>query len=307
MGARILVAGPPRSGTTWVAELLAAGEPVWSVHEPDNHRLWPSAVVAKAGRGRQPVIADGDGALQYRALWVAASQGADNRAKPGIYARKAALKAVGTRVVDRLVIGNGALRHEAALHVLAAAPKAKPRSDSRPVVVKTVHANFSLEFVAEHFDRVVLVRRDPRNAVASWLGLGWSVPRYEGDPGVMERVVEPAGLVPPARHEPTVDTAWAYALLDHQVEAMSRAHPEWLTVHHEQLCDDPLAELERLYHHAGLTWNAKVGAAVVATDREGAGYATRRKRSEQRDRWKKRLTDDQVKLIEQTLDSTGVR
>jgi len=290
-----------------VSELLSAGEPVHSVHEPDNHRLWPSAVVAKAGRGRQPVITPDDGALQYRALWVAASQGADNRAKPGFYVRKAALKMVGTRVVDRLVTGTGSLRTEAALHVLAAAPKPRPRHDDLPVVVKTVHANFSLEFVAEHFDQVVLVRRDPRNAIASWLGLGWQVHRYEDDPGVMERVVEPAGLVPPERGKATIDAAWAYALLDHRIEQMGRAHPDWLSVRHEDLCDDPLPVLERLYDHAGLAWSTNVGAAVVATDREGSGYATRRKRSEQRDRWKKRLTDDQVRLIDQVLETTGVR
>lgn len=302
MGPRILVAGPPRSGTTWVAQLLAAGAPVRSVHEPDNHRLWPSAVVAKAGRGRQPAVTDSDGALEYRALWVAAAAGADNRAKPGYYARKAALRMVGNRVVDRLVTGKGVLRHEAALHLLAAAPTAKPpRSDDRPVVVKSVHANFSLPFVAEHFDHVVLVRRDPRNGVASWLDLGWSVHRYEDDPGIRDRIVAPAGLEPPPRGEITTDTAWAYALLDHQVAVTAAAHPEFVSVRHEDLCDEPVDHLRVLFDQCGLEWTDAVLQAVEATDREGDGYATERRRRDQRDRWQARLNGDQVALVEKVL------
>jgi len=304
---RILVAGAPRSGTTWVAELLAAGGPAHSVHEPDNHRLWPAAVVAKAGRGRQPAITDRDGALQYRALWVAAAAGADNLSRPGFYARKTALKVVGQRTVDRLVMGSGTLRDEAALKLLAAAPKARPRRDDRPVIVKSVHANLSLELVAAHFEHVVLVRRDPRNAVASWLDLGWAVPRYEDDPGITDRVITPAGLRPPPRGDRTTDVAWAYALLDHQVATAARAHPQWATIDHEALCAAPVEILRPLYDQVGLTWTASVEAALTEADREGAGYDTRRRRADQPDRWKERLSEEQLSSIEHVLDTTGVR
>lgn len=307
MSPRILVAGAPRSGTTWLAELLGAGGPAYAVHEPDNHRLWPAAVVAKAGRGRQPAIAERDGALEYRALWVAAAAGADNRSRPGYLARKAALKAVGTRTVDRLVTGTGDLRHEAALRVLAAAPPARPRGNDRPVVVKTVHANFSLELVASHFDHVVVVRRDPRNAVASWLDLGWEVARYEDDPGVTDRVITPAGLTPPPTGDRATDMAWAYVLLDHHAAAAAATHPEWTTVGHEALCVEPIEVLRGVYDRVGLTWTSAVEAAVADADRAGDGYDTRRHRAEQPDRWKERLTESQLSSIESVLGTTGVR
>jgi hypothetical protein len=49
---RLLVAGVPRSGTSWVGQALACAEGARSVGEPDNEDNFPYAIQAKAGLGR---------------------------------------------------------------------------------------------------------------------------------------------------------------------------------------------------------------------------------------------------------------
>ena len=53
-GPRILVAGLPRSGTTWVAEVLGRTAGARYLHEPDNHLVRPDAWWAKRRPRRLP-------------------------------------------------------------------------------------------------------------------------------------------------------------------------------------------------------------------------------------------------------------
>src|SRR5581483_1257337 len=73
---RILVIGPPRSGTTWVEQVLGRAAGARVVHEPDNETCSPFALRAKATLGRFPVLAAGDRApLAYFELWSRAFEG----------------------------------------------------------------------------------------------------------------------------------------------------------------------------------------------------------------------------------------
>ncbi len=299
---RVLVAGAPRSGTTWVAEMLATAAETAFVHEPDNHRLWPAAALAKAGLGRQPALDTVPPKPAYDDLWLDAFAAIDNQERPGWVARKAAIKAVPDTVLDDLVRGRTSNRTRTARLALRRAPLAPRRPDAGTVVVKSVHSSFCLPRVAAGADAVVVVLRDPRNAVASWIEMGWQVPRYEDDPGVTERVIEPAALIPPPRNNPTTDTAWAYGLLDHSLRRAAAAHPTWVTVEHEDLCDDPSAMFEDVFERAGLAWSPASDEALRASDQAGTGYRTTRVAAEQRDRWKKRLTAEQIAAIEAVLE-----
>jgi hypothetical protein len=67
---RILVIGPPRSGTTWVEQVLGRATSARVVHEPDNETCNPFALRAKTPLGRFPVLAPGDIAPPaYVDLW----------------------------------------------------------------------------------------------------------------------------------------------------------------------------------------------------------------------------------------------
>src|SRR5439155_939180 len=76
-GPRVLVAGLPRSGTTWVGEVLGRCAGTRYLHEPDNHLLRPEAWWAKRALGPYPELrpgtdVDSAGAGDYERLWALA-------------------------------------------------------------------------------------------------------------------------------------------------------------------------------------------------------------------------------------------
>ncbi|NNE75180.1 MAG: hypothetical protein HKN26_16060 [Acidimicrobiales bacterium] len=305
----LLVAGAPRSGTTWVAETLAAHPDLRLIHEPDNHRLWPAAARAKAGLGRHPVLPPPNAAdtAAYDELWHAATAGADNQSRTasgpaaglrlGWRLRRALLSVVPATAVDDLLAGRQSPKARFADAVLRLAPAARQSGERRPLI-KTVHGAFALDHIAGlTTGPVVIVRRDPRNAVASWLDLGWSIPRYERDPGIAE-VLDAAGITAPPPGSSAAELAWAYCLLDFGMAAAAAAHEDWVTLLHEDLCDEPTTGFRAAAAAVGLGWHEAIDEALAASESEGDGYTTQRVRSEQRDRWKSRLDTDQAADVE---------
>ena len=78
---RILVAGVPRSGTTWLAHALAATTGSRLAHEPDNPAFHPGAAEAHALYGGYAAPHTGERWPAYELLWDQAfSAGADDAA-----------------------------------------------------------------------------------------------------------------------------------------------------------------------------------------------------------------------------------
>ena len=82
----MLVAGLPRSGTTWVGEVLGCTAGARYLHEPDNHLVRPDAWWAKRRLGSYPELDPGaGGAGDYERLWALAFAGGPppRRSTPG--------------------------------------------------------------------------------------------------------------------------------------------------------------------------------------------------------------------------------
>jgi hypothetical protein len=69
---RVLVVGAPRSGTTWLAQVLAAAPGCRLVHEPDNPAFHPDAAEARAVYGGYASLHRGERVPVYEELWDAA-------------------------------------------------------------------------------------------------------------------------------------------------------------------------------------------------------------------------------------------
>ena len=72
---RVLVAGLPRSGTTWVGEVLGRTAGARYLHEPDNHLVRPDAWWAKRRFGPYPELSPGAAGGDYERLWALAFAG----------------------------------------------------------------------------------------------------------------------------------------------------------------------------------------------------------------------------------------
>ena len=60
----IVIAGLPRSGTTWTMRVLATSPQTTRILEPDNEDKYPAAIHAKRKMGRYPCLLPGQQAAR---------------------------------------------------------------------------------------------------------------------------------------------------------------------------------------------------------------------------------------------------
>lgn len=300
---RVLLAGSPRSGTEWTAGVLSSGPGARSLLEPDNINTGAGAQAASPGRtdfGAFPVLRPGDDSPGYRALWEMAFAGR----VPG---RKGWL-----HPLARLVLAMPAPVRNATMGATASAIRGAP-GRPRTIVVKTVMAHFALEWVvAEIRPSVVVIQRDPRNMVSSWLE--WNMDGFDlhTRPAVRSACAELGLELPPVPSTHTGLTAWWVGLLNDVLGRLADRHPDWIVVTHEELCEEPEMRFRDLFGRLDLAWTSSTTdflretgylSPIGHTD-HGRGVtrgdaATVRRQVSQK--WRQRLSDDQVSEIEEVL------
>jgi hypothetical protein len=281
---RVLVAGLPRSGTTWIGEVLGRTAGARYLHEPDNHLVRPEAWWAKRRLGPYPEFHAGADGAEYERLWRVAFAGGPRRSP--LYA--------GARILQRA----GAPRVSGRL-----ASRKRPRTAPGPLVVKSVHCARSVEWIADRFGpAVVLVERHPFGVIASWRKLGWD-DFLDTDPGARRYSAAVLGVEPPSPSAPwIVRAAWHHGLLNSYLQRARRRHPDWLVVRHEVLCTAPEAGFRRLCESFGLHFTAEAARFLAASNRPGDGYSTNRLWHEQIDGGRRRLSPGEQTLVEATLE-----
>jgi hypothetical protein len=283
-GPAILVAGLPRSGTTWVGEVLGRTAGARYLHEPDNHLLRPDAWWAKRLLGPYPEFQPGEAGDDYERLWALAFAGGP-RLSP-LYA--------GARVLQRA----GAWRVSGLL-----ASRQHSRLAPGPLVVKSVHCARSLEWVADRFaPAVVVVERHPFGVISSWRKLGWD-DFLDSDRRALRYSAAVLGVDPPSLGAPWLErAAWHYGVLSSHLERALRRHPDWLVVRHEVLCAGPEPAFRRLSARLGLRFTDETARFLAASNRPGDGYSTHRLWHEQVDGGRSRLTPAERALVLAMLD-----
>ena len=283
-GPAILVAGLPRSGTTWVGEVLGRTAGARYLHEPDNHLVRPDAWWAKRHLGPYPELQPGEGGDDYERLWALAFAGGP----------RPSLLYAGARILQRA----GAWRVSGRL-----ASRQHSRLATGPLVVKSVHSARSLEWVADRFGpAVVVVERHPFGVIASWRKLGWD-DFLDSDRDTLRYSATVLGVPPPPPGAPWLErAAWHYGVLNSYLEQARRRHPDWLVVRHEVLCAGPEPAFGRLSARLGLRFTDETARFLAASNRPGDGYSTHRLWHEQVDGGRNRLAPAERALVLATLE-----
>jgi len=283
---RVLVAGLPRSGTTWVGEVLGRTVGARYLHEPDNQLVRPDAWWAKRRLGPYPELEPGADGGDYERLWARAFAGGPRRSP--LYA--------GARILQRA----------GAPHI--SGPLASPRWHRNrtvpgPLVVKSVHCARALEWTVDRFrPAVVVVERHPFGVISSWRKLGWD-DFLDTDRQALRYSAAVLGVTPPASGAPWLErAAWHYGLLSSYLLRARRRHPEWLVVRHEVLCAGPEPGFRRLSARLGLRFSDEAARFLAASNRPGEGYSTQRLWHEQIDGGRSRLTPPERSLVLATLE-----
>ena len=293
----VLIAGLPRSGTTWTMRVLGRAPGTIRIPEPDNEDGSPAAIHAKRRLGRYPCLIPGQVSTDYRNLWAWILSGAPESWR-SLQARRILSPGAATRIFD----GSMDLTTWSAA-TLARSPRPGP-APSAPVVAKSIHAQLALDWIAHEFDVTTLVLlRHPANVLASWMETQLKDSRnstLETRPDVRTRYTDRWGVAPPG-DEPVEKVSWRIGLLIAALEEAVSRHPEWHVRTHEELCADPVAAFRTLFADLGLEWSRTTEQYVIDNDTPGEGFETRRVASELRDSWQTRLDADQVATLRRTL------
>ena len=293
----VVIAGLPRSGTTWTLRVLGTSPGTRKVLEPDNEDKFPAAIHAKHTLGRYPCLVPGQRARAYRGLWawILAGGREDWRSNQ-------ARRILGPRYETRIFEGRLDLTTWSAA-TLARNPRAGTPVAER-VVAKSIHAQLSLEWIDHQFDITPLVLlRHPANVLASWMEVGLKDGRnstLESRPEVRTRYVDRWG-VPLPGDDPVERMSWRIGLLIAALEEAVARNPHWQMRTHEQLCTDSVATFRTLFDDLGLEWGDTTEQYLVDNDTPGEGYATRRVAADVIDSWQRRLDDAELATLRRVL------
>jgi hypothetical protein len=296
-----VIAGLPRSGSTWTKQIVECDPSLVSLMEPDSERHRASATWAKRRAGRYPVLAPGERDDDYHQLWSWVFDGVPEG--PRLKLADKILRGVGPAELDGFLRGGGSVKMSVAASI-ARHPRGHRdhRLDGRRLLVKTVHAPLAIEWLAEEFDiDVVVVLRHPGSILASWLDLDF-VDRYVAfeERPALGHLVSSWGVPLPGPDQ-LERTIWRIGVLITALEMAMAHNPSWTVRTHEQLCGEPVAEFRRLYADLGLAWNPQAEATLADNDRAGKGFRTQRLAAELPDDWKRRLTPHQISEMQRVL------
>ncbi len=295
-GRSIVIAGLPRSGTTWTMRALGTSPGVIRLNEPDNEDKFPAAISAKRRLGRYPCLAPGETHARYHDLWAWILDGAHEGRRSQL-----ARRILGPGERNRIYEGGIDLTAR-----IAGALAADPPRTGEPcrVVAKSIHAQLCIEWIAAEFPVTPLILlRHPANVLASWMEVRLKDGRnstLESRPEVQARYAQRWG-VPPPGDDPVEKMSWRIGLLIAALEEALARNPDWVVRTHEQLCTDSVATFRVLFDDLGLPWSDETERFLVENDTPGEGFVTQRVASDLADAWKRRLDDDQLATLRRVL------
>jgi len=260
--ATVIVVGVPRSGTTWVGDVLASPVNAVQVFEPDNPQRGASTFpqVAKRGLGWMPVLAAGDRAPGYARLWDLALGGGWPSRAPF-----PALRGIAERMPARL---------KGPAFGLVARLGIAGRRTPEHVIVKTVHGIFALDWITSRRPvGVVVVRRNLFAVCNSNLDRGWGPAGIVTIPGLNDLVRREGWPAFDPDASLVAAQAWEIAVTTKALEVACAKHPEWPVVWHEDLVQAPRERFAGLFERLALPWDDRA-RAFLECNLPGAGKST---------------------------------
>lgn len=315
----ILVAGVPRSGTSWVAKVLSFNKSIKLINEPDNEHNNLIAYIYKQKLPRFPYLrpdAQKNG-LFYIYEGINKGKYLYDYSKTSLLIKKLAninFDSSEDTIVRKNVFLDNLNEHLFELPVKdklhlnitkklvegALLFKNKNRYKKKEILIKTVHSILALPYIQKYFQPGILILvRHPASIVSSHLRLDNSdiwrnlfiqknlmkdyLSGFETGISDLEHNLEKAGAQVGAFHY----------VLAKQIEH----NPGWNIVRHEQLCLDPHAGFYDLYKTLNLEWSDGINEKISELNKDGSGYSVYRISRDQIDKWKYELSDIQVEQI----------
>lgn len=290
---KILLAGAPRTGSTWIAKYLSHSPSLVYNHEPDNEMEAIGAEYYKAGLPRFPYLTEESQAPHYETLFAKAfaRQLKPNDRPLNLYLMEvlgAGRKEKIWNLHQNLIASNRSPKPLLWASRLLRRPVPKKRS----VLVKSVHAPLSLPFIHHRLSpQVVLIFRNPLDAYGSQVKLKMKDqnrrvflyhPETKNDRVYLQKqsAAFQAGL--------------QMGLFYKEMLAFSQRQTNAISLFYEEIVQSP-DTLPELANRLSLKETPAMKAFLEQNNRSGSGYQTARKLQEQTDTHLAILSSTEVK------------
>ncbi len=286
----VVVAGFPRSGTSWLAKCLSFAPGFTYYREPDNFNF-----VAGAEE-------------RFANLYLTAEH--DDPAYRRLMTRAAAGDVATARTMKE--DPGPLLRYFGRPGRLLGERFPVLFFRERDVLLKLVYANLNLAWISANLPhaRQVCVLRHPCGQFESWQRLGWQ-PRPERlleNPRLVADHLEPfAELIRSATsYWERAGALWAATV--YVIHRQTPATGERILVSHEWLCGDPMSRFPELYGRLGMTWTRRAERFLRASDDadDRRVYSMSRPTAQQIDKWKQQLSADDIAACRRFVEPFGL-
>jgi hypothetical protein len=326
----LLIAGLPRSGTTWVGEVFSSARNTYYIFEPDNEGLSPLAWLCKKDIHRFPYLTSRDESASYHQLWQTVIAGKNwtwpaNNALGLIFRKKAAeLEAYvgiksGLIYVDKKMRRVGGNRVKAyrveERPIMAFLTKqllvnADPPRQDRRIVIKSVHASLSMDWISNHFPvQTVLVLRNPYSLYTSYkrMKMPDSFRNLLFQENLRRDILE---LLPDLERvfipEQESYIAFQIMLMYKIIEKQITIHPEWTLISHDRLCLAPQDGYHHVFSKLNLIWSGETEQKINALNKQGKGFEPKRVSILEPAKWKSEMSVDEQKMIDRWINIFGL-
>jgi len=175
------------------------------------------------------------------------------------------------------------------------------RNQNKIPLVKSVHSVLSAPYIQRHINcEVILIIRHPANIIASHLRLN--------NQDINRNIISQRSLIDDYLHpflddikslSDPIEIAGAqvgaiYYVLSKQIER----NPNWIVIHHEEYCKDPVQKSLELFNTVYLDWSSEIENHIHEMNKSGSGYTTNRIAEKQIDKWKNELSKNSIDKIE---------
>lgn len=276
MKSPIFIAGLPRTGTTWIANVLSAAPGTAYYHEPFNFKNVPESA-------------------PFSLRYVSAS---DDDPAFAEYCRKCF---------------SGRQRHP---KVIDAQPWWRcwlPVPTGR-VMVKDVHSVLALDWIRQHIaPRTVLVLRHPCAMANSWVRNNW---KNEGmyaalleQPALLDGVLKPFESHLRSAQGDYFSRLGAYwGACYHVALEQQKHHQDWVVIRHEDLLENPGDRFHELAAGLDLPWIGRMQKRLERSNSAGSDepFAIKRLLEEEKVKWRKQLEPEQIRAIQAAASPFGI-
>ncbi|HPE56119.1 MAG TPA: sulfotransferase [Bacteroidales bacterium] len=296
----IIIFGPPRSGTTWLASIIEqAGYHI--IHEPDNGKNNFSGLALLNNLRRFPYFNESENPNALIQLFNTALEGPFHPSDSLVNTMLNKVAGQDKNTIEKSLLNNGTyhVKKSFLTNKLVNLLPSKIKKSDQPRVIKSVHSFLSIPFLIRHLDFIpLIIVRHPCAIIHSMNSIG--MPDIDRqiftDPNLRNDFLEPY-MDEISMLKTDNEFAGLQMGIFHFVLKTYIKKYNFIWVKHENLVFDPINNFHKLFTDLKLEWTKDIEKKLIEKNKEGSGYDLNRDLSTVNEKWKLKLRKNEIEEI----------